>query len=194
MKKIILLLFMELAGLGLFLSCDEDYTITFPTWKGFTLNKHSLECGDTLKITAHLDKPGKWLYSPKYTWTLTVDTIGPNADNVMVQKPCAITYIIKSKPNTLTFDKGELVEQKNHIETNADAIGLFRIPENAVKGKAKRMISFNIEYQNSVDASERTNFTTKVKEGYEGYEFSYSIAGTLQSRVTSNFSSEIEIK
>lgn len=194
MKKTILAMFMALVGLGFFTSCEKDYTIIFPTWKGFTLNTHSLAPGDTLKITAHLDQPGQWLRSPKYTWTLTIDTIGPSESNVMVTNPCTLRYIAESKPNTITFENGEPVMHDNHIEANADAIGLLRIPENAVKSNTKRQISFNIEYQNSVDATDLSEYRSSVKEGYEGRDFTYRIASTLMSRVSSTFTSQIEIR
>lgn len=170
MKKYILFAFTALVSLVSLTSCDDKASISFVTWKGFTVEPTTLSAGDTLIIKAHVDKPGKNLYKVNYSWTLEVDTLSADGTKSGKQK---LTYNIASTAG-------------HPIHMNDQPVAYFKMPANIVKGTASHNVSFQVNYDNAMD-SEPMNFTTHVKDGYLGTEISYNVLSILYSQAKSNF-------
>lgn len=177
MKKFFILSLLALVGIS-FTSCDDiDYNISFPMWKGFTLSSKTLHAGDTLVVKAVLDKKGKNLYSPTYSWTLNIDTISD-----------------EGKVGTKTLSYRKVSNNAHPILINDEPEARFVIPENVMKGTASHHIGFDVEYDNAVDATETISLESMPQEGYEGGRFTYNVASTLYSRTRCTFNTRLTIE
>ncbi len=178
MKKIILWSLLAISSLTTMTSCeDEDSTMRFVTWKGFKIDKTRLAAGDTLRIHAEVDQPGKYLYKVAYKWTMVIDTV--SQENVV--RPDTITYRIQSTST-------------RPIHMNDEPKAHFVIPKNAVKGTKSRNFSFTCDYEHAAAGIPAPQKETTPYEGYLGGVFSYNVLSQLYSRSQNSFATNITIE
>lgn len=177
MKKHLILSLMALLGICSFTSCeDDDYTMNFPTWKGFKISTNTVGVGDTLRIYADLDKGGRYLYKVKYSWGLVVDTISEKGEIA----PMELTYNIQSTSS-------------RPIHCNDQPKAFFVIPQNVVPGKAQHRFNFRVDYEHAAVGTP-TPTTSEPHTGYLGGTFRYEVLSPLFSRTSNSFTTELTIK
>lgn len=178
MKKIILLSTMAIASILSLVSCDDEVEpMRFATWKGFKIENATLSPGDTLRIHAELDKPGKYLYKVAYKWTMVIDTISKED----VVRPDTIVYRIQST-------------SVRPIHMNDEPKAYFPIPKNAVRETKSHRFTFTCDYEHAAAGIPEKQADTKPYEGYLGGDFSYNVLSSLYSRTSNSFSATLTIK
>lgn len=164
MRKIFILLGLAL-GATAFVSCSEDYDIQAPNIKGFTYQPKQVHPGDTVRITLEMKDHGKYLYSPRYTWNLSTDTID-------AQGYSGIHYT--------------KYEKQGSVEDKSPALR-YVVPQTAAPGGMVKC-TLSIEYTNAVDATGTERLNTVAQDGYLG-QFNVSLGtGVLTSSVGGTFS------
>lgn len=129
MKKysfgLLALLIMSLA----FVACSEDDLRSVPpTFKGFKVSPNPVHPGDTVTISAVYNNKGEYVYAPKCTWILKLDTLTESSEQIHAE-------LIKSIKATIAEDTLSVK---------------FAIPKTAKTGRTVNC-SFNASYSNAVD-------------------------------------------
>lgn len=177
MKKTFIMAIMALASIMTFTACDDDDpTLVFPTWKGFKIDQTTLNAGDTLRIHADLDRPGKYLYKVHYKWTMVVDTISEEG---------------KVALDTLTYKVQSTTARPIHMNDTPNAY--FLIPKNAVKGSKATNFTFTCDYEHAASGTPEP-LETAPHDGYLGGVFKYQVLSPLYSRTSNRFSTMITIE
>lgn len=157
MKKIAFTLILLLTC-GIFVACDDfEKEPIPPTFKGFTYSPNPLHPGDTVTVTAVYARKGKYVYKPRCTWKITLDTLDAVSN----------TYVRATINQQRTASIGEEnLSQKFVIPTSA-------------KPNQKADCHFDVAFDNAVDAS-NVGFTLNntTEEGYLG-KFNPSVVNSV---------------
>lgn len=152
-------------------SCDDDKEQPIPpTFKGFTYSPNPAKAGEKMKITAVIRDKGKNVYGPRYTWTLTLDTV--NADGATVKDA-------KIKKEW----KGSISDGNPSVE--------FILPK-SICDPAYAKCTFYADYQNNADAITFPEFENSTDEEYLGRFNPSRVASVLYSNVSGSFTFAIE--
>lgn len=138
---------IALALPALFSCTRNDYSSYCPTWKGFTYTTGNypdyvkgvlgsniyLNAGDSIHITAHQDKKGRFINATYYTWTLCYDTLDTEGTRV---------HATKSYDQHTNYD--------GYADGSDDPVCHLQLPENTLTSEGERYsIQFVARYSYS---------------------------------------------
>ncbi len=171
MKKILFSLIALTIGFA-FTSCeDEERNPTPPTFKGFTYSPNPVHPGDTITISAIYANRGEFVYKPRCTWKISLDTLDTK---------------------TSTYESIQFSKQKTQSISDETLFVQYIIPKTAKVGQTARC-SFDVAFDNAVDATAiGASWTNPTENGYVGTFGSSTIQSTLYSHCSGNMTFKIE--